>query len=228
MLIGLKVAGLRDRLIGYVGVHSRAPVQAPHIESIAVLPLENLSHDPEQEYFADGLTDALITDLGQVAPLRVISRTSVMQYKGAKKPLPQIAQELNVDAVVEGTVQRSGNRVRITAQLLEARTDTHLWARDLRARLRRSHPAGGADGAGDRPRSQRAADSRRRDAPGQQANGQSARLRCLPPRPLSLERENCGNRTVEPADTSSRRCGKIPTSRSPTPAWLIAMRWAGG
>ena len=127
-LIGLNVAGLRGRLAAYVGVHSRAPVQAPHIESIAVLPLEELSRDPKQEYFADGLTDALITDLGQVAPLRVISRTSVMQYKGTKKPLPQIAQELNVDAVVEGTVQRSGNRVRITAQLLEARTDRHLWA----------------------------------------------------------------------------------------------------
>ena len=127
-LIGLNVAGLRGRLAGYVGVRSRAPVQTPHIESIAVLPLEDLSHDPEQDYFADGLTDALITDLGQVAPLRVISRTSVMQYKGGKKRLPQIAQELNVDAVVEGTVQRSGNRVRITAQLLEARTDRHLWA----------------------------------------------------------------------------------------------------
>ncbi len=101
---------------------------AGQIQSIAVLPLENLSGDPAQEYFADGMTDALITDLGQVATLRVISRTSVMQYKGAKKPLPQIAQELNVDAVVEGTVQRSGNRVRITAQLLEARTDRHLWA----------------------------------------------------------------------------------------------------
>jgi TolB-like protein/Tfp pilus assembly protein PilF len=127
-LIGLNVAGLRGRLAAHVGAHSRAPVQAPHIESIAVLPLEDLSRDPKQEYFADGLTDALITDLGQVAPLRVISRTSVMQYKGTKKPLPQIAQELNVDAVVEGTVQRSGNRVRITAQLLEARTDRHLWA----------------------------------------------------------------------------------------------------
>ncbi len=128
MLIGLNVLGLRDRLAGYVGLHTRAPAQTPHIESIAVLPLETLSHDPEQDYFADGLTDALITDLGQVAPLRVISRTSVMQYKGGKKPLPQIAQELNVDAVVEGTVQRSGNRVRITAQLVEARTDRHLWA----------------------------------------------------------------------------------------------------
>jgi TolB-like protein/DNA-binding winged helix-turn-helix (wHTH) protein/Tfp pilus assembly protein PilF len=127
-LIGLKVTGLRDCLIGYAGARSPAPVQAPHIESIAVLPLENLSQDPEQEYFADGLTDALITDLGQVAPLRVISRTSVMQYKGGRKPLPQIAQDLDVDAVVEGTVQRVGDRVRITAQLVEARTDRHLWA----------------------------------------------------------------------------------------------------
>ena len=127
-LIGLNVAGLRARLAGYVGMRSQSPVPAPHIESIAVLPLENLSRDPEQEYFADGLTDALITDLGQVATLRVISRTSVMQFKGAKKPLPEIAQVLNVDAVVEGSVQRSGNRVRITAQLLEARTDRHLWA----------------------------------------------------------------------------------------------------
>jgi TolB-like protein/Tfp pilus assembly protein PilF len=127
-LIGLKVTGLRDRLIGYAAAHSRASVQAPHIESIAVLPLENLSQDPDQEYFADGLTDSLITDLGKVATLRVISRTSVMQYKRTKKPLPRIAQELNVDAVVEGTVQRSGNRVQITAQLLEARTDRHLWA----------------------------------------------------------------------------------------------------
>ena len=100
----------------------------PGIESIAILPLENLSRDPEQEYFADGLTDSLITDLGQVSTLRVISRTSVMQYKRTKKSLPQIARELNVDAAVEGTVQRSGNRIRITAQLLQARTDRHLWA----------------------------------------------------------------------------------------------------
>jgi serine/threonine protein kinase/TolB-like protein len=128
-LIGLNVAGLRDRLAAYAGWRSPAPAQAPRIQSIAVLPLENLSRDPEQEYFADGLTDDLITDLGKIASLRVISRTSVMRYKGgAKKLLPQIARELNVDAVVEGTVQRSGDRVRITAQLLEARTDRHLWA----------------------------------------------------------------------------------------------------
>lgn len=101
---------------------------APQIRSLAVLPLENLSGDPEQEYFADGMTDALITDLAQIGALRVISRTSVMQYKKIKKTLPQIAAELKVDAVVEGTVMRSGNQVRIDAQLIRAATDQHLWA----------------------------------------------------------------------------------------------------
>lgn len=98
------------------------------IHSIAVLPLENLSRDPEQEYFADGMTEALITDLAKISSLRVISRTSVMRYKATKKTIPEIAKELNVDAVVEGSVQRSGDRVRITAQLLYAPTDRHLWA----------------------------------------------------------------------------------------------------
>jgi len=100
----------------------------PAIKSLVVLPLENLSADPAQEYFADGMTDALITDLSKISALRVISRTSAMQYKGTKKRLPQIARELNVDGVVEGSVMRSGNRVRITAQLLQAGTDQHLWA----------------------------------------------------------------------------------------------------
>ena len=85
-----------------------------------MLPLENLSGDASQNYFSDGMTDELITDLAQISALRVISRTSVMVYKGARKPLPQIARELNVDAVVEGTVLRSGDRVRITAQLIDA------------------------------------------------------------------------------------------------------------
>ncbi len=99
------------------------------IHSIAVLPLENLSGDPEQEYFADGMTDALIADLAQIGALRVISRTSVMQYKGGvRKPLPEIARELNVDAIIEGSVFREGDRVRITAQLIHAQTDRHLWA----------------------------------------------------------------------------------------------------
>ncbi|HXZ79640.1 MAG TPA: winged helix-turn-helix domain-containing protein [Terriglobales bacterium] len=110
------------------------------IESIAVLPLDNLSGDPSQEYFVDGMTDALITDLAKVGSLRVISRTSMMQYKGLRKPLPQIARELNVDAVVEGSVVRSGNHVRITAQLINAYSDQHLWAesyeRDLSDILR--------------------------------------------------------------------------------------------
>jgi TolB-like protein/tetratricopeptide (TPR) repeat protein len=101
---------------------------AKPIESLAVLPLENLSHDPEQEYFADGMTDDLITDLAKISALRVISRTSVMQYKGAKKAVPQIARELNVDAVLEGTVTRDQGRVRITAQLIGASPEKHLWA----------------------------------------------------------------------------------------------------
>lgn len=124
----LDVGGLRKRL-----VEGLAP--AP-IQSIAVLPLENLSGDASQEYFVDGVTDALTTELAQIRALRVISRTSVMRYKGTKKPLPEIARELNVDAVVEGALVRSGERVRLTAQLIHARTDRHLWAesyeRDLR------------------------------------------------------------------------------------------------
>jgi TolB-like protein/DNA-binding winged helix-turn-helix (wHTH) protein/Flp pilus assembly protein TadD len=106
------------------------------IRSLAVLPLENLSGDASQNYFADGMTDELITDLAQISALRVISRTSVMVYKGARKPLPQIARELNVDAVVEGTVLRSGDRVRITAQLIEASSDKHLWSRSYEGELR--------------------------------------------------------------------------------------------
>jgi len=99
------------------------------IRSLAVLPLESLSGDASQDYFADGMTDELITDLGQISALRVISRTSVMSYKRVRKPLPQIARELNVDGIVEGTVLRSGNQVRITAQLIKASDDKHLWAR---------------------------------------------------------------------------------------------------
>jgi TolB-like protein/DNA-binding winged helix-turn-helix (wHTH) protein len=98
------------------------------IESLAVLPLENLSRDPEQEYFADGMTDDLIADLGKISALRVLSRTSVGQYKGTRKTVPEIARELNVDAVLEGTVERDQGRVRITAQLIAAAPERHLWA----------------------------------------------------------------------------------------------------
>jgi TolB-like protein/DNA-binding winged helix-turn-helix (wHTH) protein/Tfp pilus assembly protein PilF len=107
---------------------SRPTNAASPLRSIAVLPLDNLSGDPSQEYFADGMTEQLITDLAKVNALRVISRTSVMRYKGTKKGLPEIAKELNVEAIVEGSVMRSGQRVRITAQLLHAPTDKHLWA----------------------------------------------------------------------------------------------------
>ena len=98
------------------------------LRSIAVLPLANLSGDPEQEYFADGMTETLITELSKIAALRVISRQSVMQFKGTKLSLPEIARKLNVDAVVEGSALLIGERVRITVQLIEAATDLHLWA----------------------------------------------------------------------------------------------------
>jgi len=117
----LDLGGLRSRLLA-----KRTP---PPIRSLAVLPLQNLSNDPEQEYFSDGITDALTTDLSQISALRVISRTSAMRYKKTDKSLPQIGRELGVDAVVEGTVQRSGNRVRITAQLIQVDTNKHIWAR---------------------------------------------------------------------------------------------------
>src|SRR5579872_250012 len=122
-------------ILGVRLFRSRVPAPAG-IRSLAVLPLENLSGDASQNYFADGMTDELITDLAQIGALRVISRTSVMVYKGARKPLPQIARELNVDAVVEGTVLRSGNQVRITAQLIDASTDKHLWSQSYEGELR--------------------------------------------------------------------------------------------
>jgi TolB-like protein/DNA-binding winged helix-turn-helix (wHTH) protein/Tfp pilus assembly protein PilF len=117
------------------GITSRL-VPMAHIESLAVLPLENLSNDPNQDYFVEGMTDQLITDLGQIKSLRVISRTSVMQYEHTHKPIPEIARELNVDAIVEGTVLKAGNQVRITTQLIQARLDRHLWAQSYEGDLR--------------------------------------------------------------------------------------------
>jgi len=128
LVAGLIVTGTWPRLRGQL---ASAPIR-----SLAVLPFENLTGDPEQDYFVDGMTDAVITDLAQVRALRVISRTSVTQYKGAKKALPRIAEELGVDAVVEGTVSRSADRVRITAQLIQAATDRHLWAQSYERELR--------------------------------------------------------------------------------------------
>jgi TolB-like protein/Flp pilus assembly protein TadD len=109
---------------------------APKVRSIAVLPLESLSDDPSQEYFADGMTDELITALAQISSLRVISRTSIMTYKRVRKLLPEIARELNVEAVVEGTVLRFGDRVRITAQLIQLPVERHMWARSFEGDLR--------------------------------------------------------------------------------------------
>ena len=99
-----------------------------NIRSLAVLPLQHLSHGPDDDYFADGMTEALITDLAKISALRVVSRTSVMRYKQTEKPLPQIGRELGVDAVVAGSIERVGDRVRISAQLIRAATDEHLWA----------------------------------------------------------------------------------------------------
>jgi serine/threonine-protein kinase len=121
ILVGLSVGRWREQ---------QAAKNGPgRIQSLAVLPLQNLSGDPQKDYFADGMTDLLITDLSQISALRVISRTTMMQYKGTRKPLPQIARELSVDAVIEGSVWSSGNRVRITAQLIQGATDKHLWAK---------------------------------------------------------------------------------------------------
>ncbi len=106
------------------------------IRSIAVLPLQNLPGDPSQEYFSDGMTDALITDLAQIGSMKVISRTSSMQYKQTRMSLPEIARELKVDGIVEGSIQRSGDRVRITAQLIHAPSDRHLWANTYEGDLR--------------------------------------------------------------------------------------------
>jgi TolB-like protein/DNA-binding winged helix-turn-helix (wHTH) protein len=119
-LVGLSIRARRQRL--------SATIESGRIHSLAVLPLENLTGDPNQNYFVDGMHDALITELGQVGGLRVISRASVMHYKGTKETVAQIAQELKVDAVIEGAVARSGQHVRITAQLIDARNEGHLWA----------------------------------------------------------------------------------------------------
>jgi TolB-like protein/tetratricopeptide (TPR) repeat protein len=127
-VLALNPSAVRDRLLG--------KTVTPRIQSIAVLPFANLSADPAQEYFSDGMTDALITDLSQISSVRVISRTSTIRYKKTDKPLPDIARELNVDGIIEGTVQRSGDRVRITAQLIHGPADKHLWANSYEREVR--------------------------------------------------------------------------------------------
>ena len=122
IVVGLNIGRWRESANG--GLGGAGPGR---IKSLAVLPLENLTGDPEQEYFTDGMTEALIANLGKIGALQVRSRTSIMQYKDVKKPLPEIARELNVDVVVEGSVMRVAEQVRIAAQLIHAPTDTHLW-----------------------------------------------------------------------------------------------------
>ncbi len=122
--------------LALAGAPGRRGADIPEgLHSVAVLPLENLSGDSTQDFFADGMTEALITDLAKIGALKVISRTSVMQYKGVKKPLKEIARELGVGAIVEGSVLRAADRVRITAQLIEASTDKHLWAESYNREL---------------------------------------------------------------------------------------------
>ena len=134
VLLALNVAGLRGWLLSSVGASHGAPF--PKVESIAVLPLANLSGDPRQQYFADGMTEELITELGKIGGLRVISRTSVMQYKGTRKSLPEIGRELKVDAIVEAAVLRSGDRVRVTAKLVGTNPERQLWAATYQRNLR--------------------------------------------------------------------------------------------
>jgi len=128
LLVSLNTGGLRQRLLGATDTR--------RIQSIVVLPLENLSGDPSQEYFADGMTDELITQLAQIGGLRVISRITAMQYKGTRKSVPEIGRELHVDGIVEGTVFRSGEQVRISAQLVDASTDQPVWAQSYERDLR--------------------------------------------------------------------------------------------
>jgi TolB-like protein/DNA-binding winged helix-turn-helix (wHTH) protein len=128
LLIGFNVDKLRTRIF--------AKSRSLEIRSIAVLPLENLSKDPNQDYFSDGITDALTTELAQIGALRVISRTSAEHFKGTRETLPEIDRKLNVEAIVEGSVTRSENHVRITAQLIDAQTDRHLWAKSYERELK--------------------------------------------------------------------------------------------
>jgi TolB-like protein/DNA-binding winged helix-turn-helix (wHTH) protein/Tfp pilus assembly protein PilF len=147
-LVLLAIAGVLAAA-GWLGLYRVSEGSSPVlIRSVAVLPFVNLSGDSSQEYFADGMTDELITNLAKISSLRVISRTSVMPYKGAQKTAPEIARALNVDGIVEGSVMRAANRVRITTQLVQAATDRHLWAesyeRELQDVLSLQHDVAGA------------------------------------------------------------------------------------
>lgn len=133
ILLGLNVGALRERLVG--------PPPTPKIRSLAVLPLENLTGDPDQEYLVDTLHDDLISHMSQIQSLRVISRTSVLPYKGQRTSLPEIARQLRVDGIIEGSVRQVGDRVRMNVQLIHAPADRHLWARDYDSREQQFVPA---------------------------------------------------------------------------------------
>jgi TolB-like protein/DNA-binding winged helix-turn-helix (wHTH) protein/tetratricopeptide (TPR) repeat protein len=135
VLISVAAAAIIAVSVLLARTHAHSSDLSKETKSIVVLPLENLSEDKDQQYFADGMTDELIAHLAKIRSLRVISRTSAMEYKGSRKPLSEIARELKVDAVVEGTVLRSGNRVRITAELIQVATDRHLWAETYESQL---------------------------------------------------------------------------------------------
>src|SRR5262249_32684840 len=134
--IGLVLAVLGCGIAIPFGLHRLAPFSLPaNIPSLPVLPLANLAEDKSKDYFVDGLTDAVITNLAQIRALRVTSRTSVMRYKGSNKSLPEIARELGVDAIVEGSVEREGQHVRITAKLIRASDDAHIWVNQYESDL---------------------------------------------------------------------------------------------
>jgi TolB-like protein len=126
ILVSLNIGGGRNRLL----------VQSRRVQALAVLPFENLSTAPDQEYFSDGMTEALITELGKIGGPRVISRQSIMHFKRSKKPLQEIARELTVDVVLEGSVERSGDRVRINVHLVQANPERQLWAQEYERDIR--------------------------------------------------------------------------------------------
>ena len=193
--------------------------------AIAVLPLQNLSGDPKQDYFADGMTEALIAQLAQVKGLRVISRTSSMQYKGQAKPIPQIAQELGVGLIVEGSVTRSGDRIRITAQLIDAARDEHIWARSY-DRTSRDVLALEADVAGAIVGEiQGAAAAQRRAASAQARRSRGLRsCTCAAAMPGTTALRKA---TPKRFATSNRQSNWIRRSRSRTRAWRTPISLAG-
>lgn len=135
LMLALIACGTISVAVGFAFRHLHDRSAERSVRSVAVLPLQNLSGDPSQEYFADGMTDELITEMSRIQALRVVSHTSVMEYKGTRKHLPQIARELGVNDIVEGSIVREGCQVRITVQLLDGPNDSHLWGEDYQRPL---------------------------------------------------------------------------------------------